>query len=225
MLKNAYYFGTFNPVHRGHLAIAQAALKQFAFDSIIFVPAGRSPFKQNDPDMAGVTDRLTMLTLAILQEPAFQIGLMEIEREGTSYTVDSVLQIKEQITFPVTDTGSVTRTQNPEPVPFIIGSDALASLNQWYRAEELVKHCHFIQAPRSNTPFVESIELEGKTIPLTTTVLQMPVVDVSSTEVRQLAGQQMGSDNMEQLASYLGVDPVTQYIASHQLYQALPVKS
>src|SRR5437867_6044622 len=81
--------GTFDPVHVGHLAIALAALEAVPLDRVLFVPARRSPLKERDP-VASVADRVAMLEAAIAGEPRFALSRVELERDGVSYTVDTL---------------------------------------------------------------------------------------------------------------------------------------
>ncbi len=201
-LNHAYYFGTFNPVHNGHLQIAQAALTQFKLDAIIFVPAGEPPFKNNNTDLISAKHRLTMLTLAVLQGPQFQISTMELERQGLSYTADSLIQLCEE--------------QGLDPrghhIPFIVGSDALSSLSGWHQPQAVIDACHFLQAPRSTKTVVKTIELNGIVVDLETTPLAMDNIDLSSTAIRQAVQQGLPINSW-------CPDVVVNYVKIHRLYQ------
>jgi nicotinate-nucleotide adenylyltransferase len=126
--------GTFNPVHRGHLAMAEAALDQFALDQVIWVPAGHPPHK---PLLGGVTseERIEMLRLTIAENPQFSLSLVDINRSGPSYAIDTL---------------SLVKAGNPDAQWFwLIGQDSLLDLPTWFRANELIFSCEWIIAPRS----------------------------------------------------------------------------
>src|SRR5262245_10708221 len=105
--------GTFDPVHVGHLAIANAALEELALDRLLFVPAHRSPLKQGDP-IASARDRVAMLEASIAGEPRFRVSRVELDREGPSYTVDTLEQLGGE--------GDLF---------LVVGSDAYADLARW----------------------------------------------------------------------------------------------
>ncbi|HEY9326204.1 MAG TPA: nicotinate-nucleotide adenylyltransferase, partial [Candidatus Limnocylindria bacterium] len=112
--------GTFDPVHVGHLAIALAALESVPLDRVLFVPARRSPLKARDP-LASVEDRVTMLQAAITGEPRFTLSRVELDRDGASYTVDTLEALRSE--------GELF---------LILGSDALADLARW-RAPDRIR--------------------------------------------------------------------------------------
>lgn len=169
----AFYFGTFNPIHCGHLMIAQAVLEQFRFEKIVFVPAGSPPLRQNERDMLQAQDRLKMVELAISDNAGFTVDPLELEREGPSYTVDTLSLIREKYGL-----GSAC-------MPFIIGADALAGLPRWYRPRDIIDQVCFLQAPRPEQPEVFTLEIEGETVPISTIRVDMPEIGISSTLVRK----------------------------------------
>jgi nicotinate-nucleotide adenylyltransferase len=126
--------GTFNPVHQGHLAMAEVALEQFALDQVIWVPAGHPPHK---PLLGGVTseERLEMVRLTIAGNSKFSLSLVDINRSGSSYAIDTL---------------SLVKAGNPDARWFwLIGQDSLVDLPTWFRANELIASCEWIIAPRS----------------------------------------------------------------------------
>jgi len=201
-LKNAYYFGTFNPVHCGHLQIAETALEQLPIDAVVFVPAGRSPFKHHLDHMAEPHHRLAMLNMAISYQPRFSVNPLEMDRPGLSYTLDSVLQIRQELGL-----------APPEKIIFIIGSDALAGLSQWHEPTQLVALCQFAVAPRIGTKGPTSLVInEALPIQLDRVPLVMPEVNISSSAIREAFSTQT-------LLSGLVPDAVAHYIEQHQLYR------
>jgi nicotinate-nucleotide adenylyltransferase len=138
--------GTFDPVHRGHLALARAALEQYKLHRIHFVPANLPPHKQRQP-LSPFVHRFTMLALATAQEKAFVPSLLEgpeesppvrtskVQPEKPNYTIDTVRRLKQS--FKASD-----------KLFFLIGMDAFADIAQWHQAEALFGECEFVVASR-----------------------------------------------------------------------------
>ncbi|MEX2047286.1 MAG: nicotinate-nucleotide adenylyltransferase [Chloroflexota bacterium] len=126
--------GTFDPVHVGHLSIALAALESVPLDRVLFVPARRSPLKDRDP-FASAADRVAMLEAAVAGEPRFAISRIEIEREGVSYTIDTLEALRSQ--------GELF---------LILGSDALASLARWRTPDRIRELATILVAARPGPP-------------------------------------------------------------------------
>ena len=152
--------GTFDPVHLGHLILAEAALEELELERIIFIPAGLSPFKTERPPSASNELRLAMLREAVASEPRFSVDDRELHREGPSYTIDTVREL-------LGDHPGVRFL-------YLIGADNLRDLPQWHEIGELRNLVDFAVLDRGNAPELESCEL--------------PVVrrriDLSSTEIR-----------------------------------------
>jgi nicotinate-nucleotide adenylyltransferase len=151
--------GTFDPVHFGHLILAEAALEELDLDRIIFVPAGLSPFKTQRPPMASAALRLEMLRAAVAGESRFEIDDRELRREGPSYTIDSVTEM-------FGDHPGVRFI-------YLIGTDNLHDLDRWHRFGELRNLVDFAILDR-----------EGSyTLPPDLPVVRRRI-DLSSTEIR-----------------------------------------
>jgi nicotinate-nucleotide adenylyltransferase len=152
--------GSFDPVHLGHLILAEAALEKLELDRIIFIPAALSPFKTEHPPLASNDSRLGMLRAAIATESRFSVDDRELHREGISYTVDTVREL-------LGDHPGVRFL-------YLIGADNLKDLPRWHEIEELRNLVDFAVLDRGKTPELEACEL--------------PVVrrriDLSSTEIR-----------------------------------------
>lgn len=140
-----FFGGTFDPVHRGHVAVAHAALEQYKLNRIYFVPANIPPHKQRQP-LSPFIHRFAMLVLATAQQKAFLPSLLEApEESGTSirkdrqdkpnYTIDSVRRLKQS--FKAND-----------KLFLLIGMDAFADVAKWHQAEELFRECEFVVANR-----------------------------------------------------------------------------
>lgn len=150
--------GTFDPVHVGHLAIAMAALESVPLDQVLFVPARRSPLKDRDP-LASVADRVTMLEAAIKSEPRFALSKLELERDGVSYTVDTLEALRAH--------GELF---------LILGSDALADLARWRRPERIRDLATILVAARPGAPEPDPAHRAR--------AFDAPRLDISSRELR-----------------------------------------
>ena len=131
--KIGIYGGTFNPVHLGHLLVAQAALEEIGLDKLFFVPAAQSPFKPEN-EIAPAQIRLQLLRLALAGKNHFEIDAQEIQRGGISYTVDTLRDYKK--IFPRAE------------IFFLIGADNISKLNEWREANELAALATFVAVPR-----------------------------------------------------------------------------
>ncbi|MEM9568368.1 MAG: nicotinate (nicotinamide) nucleotide adenylyltransferase [Cyanobacteria bacterium P01_E01_bin.34] len=129
--------GTFNPVHCGHVAVAQRALQQCNLDAVLWIPAGFPPHK---PLASGASnlERLEMVKLAIADCPKFYVSDVELQRPGRSFAIDTIAQCKAD--YPWVREWS-----------WIIGADAIADLPTWHRASEVAGCCQWIVAPRLDT--------------------------------------------------------------------------
>jgi len=131
-MKIALLGGTFNPVHSGHLLIAQIAMDSYSLDKVVFVPAGRPPHKKSPRTSA--LDRLAMLRLAVRKNPAFAVSDWEIRQGRVVYTWETLEQFH--------------RMYPKASLFFIIGSDSLKTLPDWKKPERLRRLCRFIAIPR-----------------------------------------------------------------------------
>jgi len=155
--------GTFDPVHVGHLAIARAALEAVPLDRVLFVPARRSPLKERGP-FASEADRLAMLETAIADEPRFSLSRAELEREGPSYSVETI-----------------ERLAGEDELFLILGSDALADFTRWKDPERIAQLATLLVADRPGAP-----------IPASDAPVRMfdaPRLDISSRELRARAAR------------------------------------
>jgi len=137
--KLGLFGGSFDPVHLGHLLVAQAACEEFGLDRLCFIPAAQSPFKPGtNPAPAG--SRLQMLRLALAGQPRYEVDTQEIARGGVSYTIDTVRDYRRR--FPGAQ------------LFWLIGADHVAKLPQWRDAEELAARVEFLVIPRPGEPAV-----------------------------------------------------------------------
>jgi nicotinate-nucleotide adenylyltransferase len=119
--------GSFDPVHAGHLHAARAAQRAFSLDRIVFVPAARAPHKAGGPIASGL-ERATMLELAIARERGWLVSTVELEREGPSYTIDTLRELRGELGL-----------AGEDGLFLILGGDNLAGLPQWRAASEILQ--------------------------------------------------------------------------------------
>lgn len=192
--------GTFNPIHNGHLLLAQLAMEYCGLDEVLFMPSGNSYMKDNGEILDGKT-RIAMAALAIEDNPGFALSTMETEREGATYTCDTLQEL--------------TRAHPEIQYYFIVGADNLFSIEKWWKTEEILSDCILVAAARGEK---SERELIGKAEELTqkyhAQVILLPEkrYDISSTEIRRRL------ENGESVR-YMVPDKVLAYIEKHQLYR------
>jgi nicotinate-nucleotide adenylyltransferase len=191
--------GTFDPVHLGHLAVAEEARRLVPLDKVIFVPAGRPYFKAAGA-VSPAADRLKMLELALTDKTGFELSIIEIERPGPSYAVDTLNQLKRQY-------GNRVR------LFYILGWDSVIALPLWQNPVELLRLCRIVAAPRPGypKPDVTVLEKDLPGISLKTIVMDKPLVDISSSEIRERVRRGLSIDDMVSAA-------VAAYIKQKGLY-------
>ncbi len=135
MQKFAILFGTFNPIHYGHLAIANAAREQYNLNKVFFVPSFKPPHRNDNPIEAKL--RLEMVHLAIKDNPFFSILDIEIQRQGISYSIDSIHEINKLIDY-------------PHQLYLIIGADNINKFSTWHNYKEILNLCKLLIAPRND---------------------------------------------------------------------------
>ncbi|MGK7911431.1 MAG: nicotinate-nucleotide adenylyltransferase [Synechococcus sp.] len=164
--------GTFNPIHCGHMAVAQCALQQCELDAVLWIPAGLPPHK---PLASGASNRqrLEMVRLAIAEYPQFYWSDVELRRPGRSFAIDTIEQC--QSDYPWVQQWS-----------WIIGADAIADLPTWHRATEVAGCCEWIVAPRPDTATDRLLERLEKQLPdLKAKWISGVELAVSSSDIRQ----------------------------------------
>jgi nicotinate-nucleotide adenylyltransferase len=189
--------GTFNPPHRGHLELARQAMGELDLDRVLLMPAHSAPHKGDEGD-PGPERRLEMCRLAAEDEAGIEACGLEIERGGPSYTVDTLRTIN---------------ASHPETeLTFIVGADMALTLPDWREPEALVGLAKLAVAGRDDGRR-EDVLRELAPLAAETAFLEMPVVDISSSQVRERvhAGESIAG---------LVEPAVAEYIAAHGLYRA-----
>lgn len=201
----ALFGGSFDPIHHGHLIIAQAICEQLGLDRVIFLPSADPPHKPKGL-AATIEHRMEMVRVAIAGHPRFDLDDFDARRAGPTYTLDTVRHF-------------AAATDAPSQLCWIIGSDSLAELHTWHRAAELVDACDIVTAARRGS-ISPDIELQHpmftpeQVARLRDNVLQTPHIDISSTDIRQRVAD-------GQSIHYLVPNAVGHYIAEHELYRGL----
>lgn len=191
--------GTFDPVHLGHLAVAQEVRARLNMAEILFVPTGQ-PWLKTDTYISSAEHRVNMLRLAIADKPYFRLSTSEVERAGPSYAVDTVAELRGQL-----DAG--------DELFFIIGWDLLAELPRWREPQRLVEMCPLVVAPRPGYPAPDLDRLEAAIPGLSQRImiLDKPQMDISASEIRERVGRGLS-------VRHLVPEPVSDYIKKHKLY-------
>lgn len=195
--------GTFNPVHLGHLLLAQSACEALGLTRVLFVPCHQPPHKQA-PALAAPADRLAMLERAIRGDARFECCDLEIRRGGVSYSVDTLR--------------ALTASQPGTEFIFIIGADGLADLHAWREIATLLSLCRFAVVPRPGFD-LKALTPAALRLPaplgerLLQTILPVRQIEVSSSEIRQRLARGLG-------IRYLVPEAVADYIAERRLYMA-----
>lgn len=191
--------GTFDPIHIGHLRIAEAVYERIALEQIIFIPAFVPPHKVGQ-DYALAAHRYAMTELAVKPYPHFAVSDMELRRSGVSYTVDTLRELRQ--IYP------------DKELYFIIGADSVAQLHTWNSINEMLQLATFVAAGRPGYDGVmeEMVQHLGAAAAERIMLLHTPEYDISSTEIRT---------RLHEGASLAGLVPraVEQYINAHNLYQ------
>ncbi len=181
--------GTFNPIHIGHLILAEEVREKLNLDKVIFVPTYLPPHKDNS-EIAPANTRLEMVKIAIKGNGYFLASGLEIKRDGRSYTIDTLKEFKS--IYP------------QDELYFIIGSDLLKYLDEWKDLDEIVKMVRFIVATRPGYP-LEKIPSHISTIPIR-------AVDISGFEIRKAIKERKSF-------RYLVPESVLKYIDKKRLYR------
>jgi nicotinate-nucleotide adenylyltransferase len=189
--------GTFDPIHIGHLVVAEEARIKVGFNEVLFVPAGQ-PLLKPDRSITPAAHRVQMVRRAIADNPHFKLCTLEVERPGPSYTVDTLTMLREQL-------GSEAS------LSFILGRDTLAGLPSWKEPKKLVQLCRLVVAPRLGSKDLKHLETEIPGLLDKVIQLDMPVIGISSSGIRRRIAQGLP-------IRYLVPAEVERYITDQKIY-------
>ncbi len=191
--------GTFDPVHKGHIAIAEKARAKLNLTQVLFIPVGQ-PWLKQDSAVSAAEHRVEMVRLAIAGSPYFKLSTVEVERPGPSYIVDTITELQAQL-------GA------GDEFYFIMGWDNLAQLPRWKEPTRLIEMCHLVAMPRPGyqMPEVSLLEAAIPGLSRRLIVLDEPRVDISASEIRQRVARGLPIPR-------LVPETVEKYIRQHKLY-------
>ncbi|MFF7592810.1 nicotinate-nucleotide adenylyltransferase [Kitasatospora purpeofusca] len=183
--------GTFDPIHHGHLVAASEVASAFHLDEVIFVPTGQ-PWQKSDREVTPAEDRYLMTVIATAENPQFSVSRIDIDREGPTYTVDTLRDLR--ALHPAAD------------LFFITGADALAQILSWRDSEELFSLAHFIGCTRPGHVLTDAgLPVGGVSL------VEVPALAISSTDCRDRVAK-------GEPVWYLVPDGVVRYIDKRALY-------
>jgi nicotinate-nucleotide adenylyltransferase len=193
--------GTFDPIHHGHLVAASEVQARFELDEVVFVPTGQ-PWQKADRQVSQTEDRYLMTTIATASNPRFSVSRVDIERDGPTYTVDTLRDMR-------------ALRGSEVDMFFITGADALSQILTWKGVDDLWDYAHFVGVSRPGVPLGESdiAHLPDDKV----TLLEVPALSISSTACRDRV-----RDGLP--IWYLVPDGIVQYIAKRGLYRNQGIK-
>ncbi len=205
--------GTFNPIHLGHLHLANQLQAKLNFDEIRFMPAALPALK--DKPNVTAEQRAEMVKIAIANQPRFTLDTRELSRAGTSYTIDTLISLREEL-------------GNQISLCWLMGFDAFAHLNAWHRWQELLNYAHLIVVKRPHSEDLSSLNADVKALLEShetknaeeiknqtcgkILIQEISALDISSTDIREKI------PNKQDLSSMVP-EAVLSYIQQHDLYQ------
>lgn len=190
--------GTFDPIHHGHLVAASEVAHRFSLDSVIFSPAG-DPWHKEGRIPASGEQRYLMTVAATATDPRFEVTRVDIDREGPTYTTDTISDLQAQF--------AQARPQDTAEWFFITGADALAEILSWRDPQALLAQVHLIGVTRPGHELADPGLPDGAA-----SLVEVPALAISSTDIRARVAE--GAP-----VSYLVPDPVAHLITKFQLYQ------
>lgn len=191
--------GTFDPVHIGHIILAEEVKKTLKLDEVWFVPAG-NPYFKNGTEVLGASHRKEMVK-RVTGEGGFKLSTIELDRDGESYTFDTLKSLSAD-------------SQGKDEFYFILGWDNLADFHKWKKAGEILELCYLAAVPRVGweVPDMDKLEKQLKGIKEKTILLSKPEIDISSSLVRERVKKGLPF-------KHLVPESVYEYITENNLYK------
>ncbi|HEX9656973.1 MAG TPA: nicotinate-nucleotide adenylyltransferase [Bacteroidota bacterium] len=193
-MKTGIFGGTFDPPHTGHLIVAEHMREAAGLDRIIFVPSAISPHKQHQVT-SSPTHRLAMLRLSIADHPPFAVSSSEIERGGISFTIDTLMNLREIFV--------------DDALSLIIGMDNLVDFQEWKEPKKILEVAQLLVMTRPDVEAATSPSLPKGAF----SVYPVPAIDLSSREIRRRVSEGLS-------VHYMVPPAVEAYIKNHQLYSS-----
>lgn len=188
--------GSFNPIHHGHLITARAVAEAAGFERVLLIPSCQPPHKLQNSDIAEARHRLAMCRLAVEGDPLFEVSEIELLRNGPSYTIDTVREL---------------RGHGWRKIHWLMGMDMLEILPKWREPHALMAEVEFIVMARPGW------SLKGDALPeefrglIRNNVVEAPLLQISATDIRRRVAAELS-------ISYLVPEAVREYIGQHHLY-------
>ena len=185
--------GTFDPIHLGHLVTAEEARHELDLDEVVFLPAG-DPWQKGGGGVTAAEHRYLMVVLATAANPAFSVSRLEVDREGPTYTVDTLRNLRARLP--------------DEELYFVTGADAILTILSWKDADECLELASFVGATRPGYDLARTADLalDGRV-----RLLDVPALAISSSDVRDRFGS-------ARAVRYLIPQEVEEYARKHGLY-------
>ena len=193
--------GTFNPIHYGHLIIAESVRESFCLDKVLFIPSGQPPHKP-DSEVIDPEHRHEMVRRAVASNCYFEASRVEIDRKGYTYTINTLQSLREEY-------------GREAELYFIIGADLLPELVTWKEFKNVFSMCEFIAVQRpgyDGKSFEEALEHLKMNFDLKLNLTEAPLVDISSSDIRRRC---IGGKSIK----YLVPEEVEEYIVTNGLYR------
>ena len=191
--------GTFNPIHFGHLFLAENAFEQLGLDKVLFMPSKNPPHKDK-PDEITEQQRIDMISLAIIENPHFELSTFEMDREGMTYTADTM---------------TILAKQHPDiEYYFIVGADSLFMMQKWVNPQIIFNLCTVVAANRDNADkelINQQVEYLVKSFGASIVLIDMPSIQIASGIIRKRIATHKS-------VRYYLPDRVNEYISKNNLY-------
>ena len=192
--------GTFDPIHLGHLVVGEEARDRLDLDHLVFMPAGSPRLKEHAP-LASAIQRLEMVRLAVGEGDDSEISSQEVVREGSTYTVDTIAELRQQYA-------------ESDQIYFMVGMDALEQFDRWKEPDRLLQMCNLVVVNRVGHQRIDVNDFVGR-FPQAgagLTLLTVPRLEISSTDIRNRVRDGRS-------IKYLTPEPVVDYIEREGLYR------